>query len=175
MENKEPKNKHIGVRVTNETKKDMDIIINILNEIREPNDPKYNYSYAYDFLIDFYKSNPNFELKIKEHKLINNIEKLEDDINLLNIQLTKLKNELKEVRSQLKNKSLDNFNNINNNESILLTPKLKKARDLILSNCKQRNINKFENIKEEMFFSVATSLSVDKHKLKEAVKIEFNK
>lgn len=174
MENKERKNKNVGARITHEQKNEIDIIINLLNDNREPNEPKYNYSYPYIFLIDYYKSNPNFTSYIKEQQLKKEIEQLTEQMEIIEIKLNKKEKELKEIQDQLNNKSLDNYKP-DTTEQIILTKPLKNAFDTLKSNCNQRNIFKFEDIPENMFFSISNTFKVDKHKLKEYAKQNFNK
>lgn len=175
MEYKEIKNRNVGARVTNEQKNEIDIIINLLNENREPNEPKYNYSYAFTFLIDYYKSNPNFILHIREQQLKKDIEQLNEQKDIIEFKLNKKENELKEIQSQLNNKSLDSYKPDTTSQQIILTKPLKNAFDTLINNCKQREIFNFDNIPDNMFFLIANIYKVDKHKLKEYARQNFNK
>ena len=46
--------------------------------------------------------------------------------------------------------------------------------NIIKNNCSQRQINDFNNIPGEMFYSVSNTFKVDQHKLKQIVKENFN-
>lgn len=173
MENTERKNINVGARLTKEQKNEIDIIINLLNDNREPNEPKYNYRYAYTFLIDYYKSNPNFILFIREQELKKDIEQLNEQKDIIEFKLNKKEQELKEIQSQLNNKSLDQYTP-ETSQQIILTKPLKNAFDTLINNCRQRKIFNFDNIPENMFFSIANTYKVDKHTLKEYAKQNFN-
>lgn len=171
MDSKQKKTEFIGIRLTPEVKNELDIILNILNENRQPNEPKYNYIYAITFLIDYYKNHPNFKLHIKEQRLIKKQEDLKQARELNEMQLNKIDNDLKEVRNQLNNKSLDSYKH---DQQIILTEPLKNAMKIIKDNCKQRGITEFNNIPNEMFYSVSNTFKIDRHKLQQAIKENFD-
>ena len=110
-------------------------------------------------------------MHIKQQRLIKQQEDIKDNIELNQMQLNKIENELKDIRNQLNNKSLDSYKP---DQQIILTEPLKNAMQLIKNNCIQREIIKFNNIPNEMFYRVSTTFKVDKDKLKQVVKENFN-
>lgn len=174
MQEKSRKKEFIGSRVTEEIRNDVDTIIDVLNTNREPNEPKYNYSYAFTFLVDWYNSNPNYELHIKANQLKKDIELLNEEKEIIEFKLNKKENELKEIQSQLNNKTLDNYQTDTTSQQIILTKPLKNAFDTLKKNCNQRQIFNFDDIPENMFFTIANTYKVDKHKLIEYARQNFN-
>lgn len=87
------------------------------------------------------------------------------------MQLNIIDKDLKEIRNQLNNKSLDNYTQ---DQQVILTQPLLNAMEIIKTNCKQRNITEFNNIPNEMFYSVSNTFKIDRHKLKQAIKENFN-
>lgn len=169
MNYKNNKTEQIGVRVTPEVKNEIDIIINILNEIKPKDHPKYSYSYAFEFLIDYYRNHPNFKLKIKEQKIIEQIENLETQKSFIDVKTNMLNNELHDIQNELNHKPLEDYEE----QEILLTKPLKEAMNSIKTNYKQREYVNIIDIPNEMWESVANTFKVNKHDLIKVVKQDF--
>lgn len=161
-----------SARLTKTRKQQLQSIIDELNEQREANEPKKTLKYVHEYFISSYKNEPNFNLKIRLLELENEIKEIKESIEIQEIILTKKENELKEIQSQLNNKSLDNYNK-KETKQVNLTPKLEKAVNSLISNCKQRSINNFEQIPKEMFTAIAGSFEVKKTDLIRYVKSNF--
>ena len=161
-----------SARLTKTRKHQLQSIIDEYNEQREPNEPKKTLKYVHEYFISSYKNEPNFNLKIRLLDLENEIKEIKESIEIQEIILTKKENELKEIQSQLNNKSLDNYNE-KETKQVNLTPKLEKAVNSLINNCKQRSINNFEKIPKEMFTAISGSFEVKKTDLIRYVKSNF--
>ena len=160
-----------SARLTKTRKQQLQNIIDELNEQREPNEPKKTLKYVHEYFISSYKNEPNFNLKIRLLDLENEIKEIRELIEIQEIILTKKENELKEIQSQLNNKSLDNYNKQTTQTN--LTPRLEKAVNNLIGTCKQRNINNFDQIPIEMFTAVSGSFEVKTTDLIRYVKNNF--
>lgn len=149
------KTERINIRVTKEEKEEIDTIIKLLNDDRATDEPKKTLSYAFYYLIDNYKANPNFNLYIKEHELNKKIKELNKKKEFIDFKINEYEKELSKVRENI-NKGPEQHTE----KQIIKTPALNKAFKLLIGNCKQRDITEFEKIPKEMFRSVSVSCKV---------------
>lgn len=149
------KTERINIRVTKEEKEEIETIIKLLNEDRATDEPKKTLTYAFYYLIDNYKANPNFNLYIKEHELNKRIKELNKKKDFIDFKINEYKKELNKVRENINKDPVEQHT-----EKQIKTPALNKAFKLLIGNCKQRDIKEFEKIPKEMFKSIAVSCKV---------------
>lgn len=160
-----------SARLTKTRKQQLQSIIDELNEQREPNEPKKTLKYVHEYFIKSYENEPNFNLKIRCLDLENEIKNIKENIEIQQIILNRKETELKEIQSQLNNKSLDNYKT--ETKQLKLTPRLEKAVINLIGTCKQRGFNSFEQIPNELFTAVSGSFQVKRTDLIKYVKNNF--
>lgn len=135
----------ITIRTTKIRKKEVETILDIINDKREPNKRKLTKKYLEEFFIESFKENPEFfsvkmELIEEKKKLRNYNEKLE--------YYNKLKANSEEniirLEGILKNDSLDNYIS-DSSEGILLDSELGTALNHLVKLCKTKGIFSLED------------------------------
>lgn len=162
------KDKVLACRVDKEFKELIDTILNeINNEFYD--EPRKNYRYPYEFFKDNYMDNPNFTNTIKRIELKHQIEQIKEEREYLEYKLAKKEKELREIEKILNNEAEPE----ENNEEVYISPKLRKAIELLKGNCNQREIEYYEDIPHELFKAVSNSFKVKKTDLIRLAKQEF--
>ena len=131
----------ITIRTTTIRKKEVETILDVLNEHRKPNERKLTKKYLEEFFIESFKENP--EISSVKMELIEEKKKLREYNNKLEYyNNAKLKTEENIVKLEgiLKNDSLDNYTSDSSSDGVIIDSNLEIALEHLIKLCKTKGI-----------------------------------
>jgi hypothetical protein len=114
-----------------------------------------------EFINNYCETKPK-GIKIKIKEIESKIKENEDKINTIKKENVELYIELKTYKDRL-NKTLDNY----------IDEDLIKAVNSVIKTCKQKNIEMFNDVPEQIFISIAKHSKISLETLKKEVEKEF--
>ena len=130
-------------------------IIDLINERRNPKEPKKSLSYIETYFIQSYQHKEEFFLDLKIWDLEEELEELTEDLEDLQNKINRKTKKLDYYLELKKNDKLDKYIKPSIEEEIKETPILKEAFKNLLITCKQRGIYYFIDVPSELYVAKA--------------------
>ena len=136
----------ITIRTTKIRKKEVETILDIINENREPNERKLTKKYLEEFFIESFKENPEFfsvKMELIEEK--KKLRKAKSKVEYYNKIVAKSEEKIVKLEGIIKNDSLDNYISDSSSDGILLDGELEIALEHLVKLCKVKGIYSLED------------------------------
>lgn len=146
---------NINFRTYSSRKSKTKRIIDLINEKRNPKEPKKSLGFIETYFIQSYKHNEEFFIDLKIWDLEEELENLTEELEIIQFKINKRTKELEHLLELKKNDKLDKYIKPSAEEEIKETPILKEAFNNLLRTCKQRKIYYFLDVPSELFIAKA--------------------